>query len=166
MVILQQSTIHQLTLLLDDNQLSTIDELLIPKNEVQSPRFFLESALEKLNQDSNNAFWWSPRLIVVNRLIVGMCGFKSPPEVDGLVEIGYGIIPSQRRQGFATDAVKLLLKEAFSTVQIQAVTACTSVSNQPSEKVLEKNGFITENRKIDPDDGQVWIWRKHKANLL
>ncbi|MGB3638633.1 MAG: GNAT family N-acetyltransferase [Rivularia sp. (in: cyanobacteria)] len=52
--------------------------------------------------------------MLVNKLIVGMCGFKNLPENNGSVEIGYGIIPSQQKRGFATHAVELLTKEAFT----------------------------------------------------
>ncbi len=163
MVILQQFTINQLQVLLDNNQRHKVDEFLIPKNEDIAPSFLLEFAIDKLTQHSNNAFWWTPRFIVVDKLIVGMCGFKNIP-VDNSVEIGYGIIPSQQKQGFATHAVKLLLKEAFSKFEIKTVFAHTAISNHPSQRVLEKNGFIKQGSKIDIDDGDVFIWRKHKIN--
>ena len=155
MITLQKSTINQLTTLLNQNK--------IPQNEEIAPSFLLEFAIDKLKQDSNNAFWWTPRLIVVNELIVGMCGFKNIPEVDGSVEIGYGIIPSQQKQGFATCAVELLIKEAFSGGEIKTVIAHTVLSNYSSQRVLEKNGFIKEGSKIDADDDQVLIWRKSKG---
>ena len=166
MVNLKKSTINQLTTLLHKKEPNKIDgaldELIIPQKEEIAPNFLLEFTIDKLRQDSSNAFWWTPRLIVVNKLIVGMCGFKSTPKADASVEIGYGIIPSQQRRGFATHAVELLLKEAFSTVEIQTVLARTVLSNYPSQRVLEKNGFNFEDSKIDPDDGEVLIWRKIK----
>lgn len=166
MVILQKSTIHQLTVLLNENEHDKVNEFIIPKNEDIAPNFLLEFAIEKLNQDSNNAFWWTPRLIVVDKLIVGMCGFKNIPEVDGSVEIGYGIIPSQQKQGFATHAVELLLKEAYSKIEIQSVVAHTVLSNKTSQRVLEKNGFIKQGSKIDSDGNEVFIWRKWKPKSL
>ncbi|MGB3655765.1 MAG: hypothetical protein WBA41_31765 [Rivularia sp. (in: cyanobacteria)] len=59
MVILQKSTVGQLTVLLNKNEHE--------KNEDIAPNFLLEFAIDKLKQDSNNAFWWTPRLIVVNK---------------------------------------------------------------------------------------------------
>jgi RimJ/RimL family protein N-acetyltransferase len=153
MLTLQKSTIHQLTVLLNKNEYE--------KNEQIAPSFLLEFSIDKLTQDSNNAFWWTPRLIVVHKLIVGMCGFKNIP-VDNSVEIGYGIIPSQQKQGFATHAVELLLKEAFSKIEIKSVVAHTVLSNKASQRVLEKNSFIKEGSKIDSDGDEVFIWRKRK----
>jgi len=163
MLILEKSNIQQLTALLNHQQ---INEFRIPQNEEIAPSFLLEFAISKLTEEPEHYFWWTPRLIVVDKLIVGMCGFKNRPDVNGSIETGYGIIPSQQKQGFATRAVELLLKEAFSTVEIQTVFAHTALSNYPSQRVLEKNGFIKEGSKIDSDDGEVLIWRQWKRNRL
>ena len=148
MLTLQKSTIHQLTILLNQNN--------IPQNE--------EFAIDKLKQDSNNTFFWAPRLIVVDKLIVGMCGFKNLQKQDNYVEIGYGIIPSQQRKGFATRAVEVLLIEAFSQIEIKSVIAHTALSNYPSQRVLQKNGFIQQGSKIDLDDGELLIWQKYRSS--
>jgi RimJ/RimL family protein N-acetyltransferase len=159
MVILKQATVRQLTMLLDRSE-NTIDNLFVPDGEEIAPRFLLEYAIDKLRCDRENAFWLSPRLIIVDTAIVGMIGFKNLPEDDGSIEIGYGIVPSQQGRGFATKAVELLLKEAFLTTKIQTVIAHTTPSNRASHRVLEKNEFIRTGNKIDPDDGKVWIWQK------
>ncbi len=160
MLILRQATSHQLSALLEQHERSEIDGLLLPECEEIAPRFLLEFVVDQLSQDPENIFWWSPRLIVVDRLIVGMGGFKSLPDIAGSVEIGYGIVASQQRRGFATQAVDLLVREGFSKSEIQTVVAYTAPSNTASWKVLEKNRFVRGGSKIDPDDGEVWIWRR------
>lgn len=155
---LEQANAVQLKMLLDRSE-NTMDNLFIPPDEEIAPRFLLEYAIEKLNGDRNNTFWRSPRLIVVDRAIVGMVGFKGLPK-DRSVEIGYGIIPSQQGRGFATKAVELLLKEAFSTNKIQTVIAHTTPANKASCRVLEKNSFIKTGSQIDLDDGELWIWQR------
>lgn len=159
MVILKQAITSQLKILLDRSE-HTIDDLFIPDNEEIAPRFLMENAIEKLNCDRDNTFWYSPRLIVINPEIVGMTGFEGIPEDNGSIEIGYGIIPSRQGQGIATKAVKILLKEAFSTAKIQTVVAHTAPLNKASHRVLEKNEFIRTENRFDPDDGEVWIWQK------
>lgn len=161
MLTLQKSTIHQLIALLNHQQ---IENFIIPQNEEIAPSFLLEFAIDKLTKEPDNYFWWTPRLIIVDKLIVGMCGFKNIPEVDGSVEIGYGIIPSQQKQGFATCAVELLIKEAFSQVEIKSVIAHTALSNYPSQKVLQKNGFIKQGSTINTNDGELLIWQKYKSS--
>lgn len=168
MLILHQATSRQLSVLLEQPEISDIDGLRFPKNEEVAPRFWIEFVNNQLSQDPRNSFWWSPRSIVVDslaetlreRLIVGMIGFKSPPDSNESVEIGYGIVPSQQGQGFATQAVDLLVKEGFSKTEIQMIVAYTVPMNSASGRVLEKNQFVRDGSKIDPEDGEVWVWRR------
>jgi RimJ/RimL family protein N-acetyltransferase len=168
MLILQQATSHQLSALLEQPERSDLDGLLLPKSEEVAPMFWLKFVNEQLSQDPRNSFWWSPRSIVVDslaeglqqRLIVGMIGFKSPPDSNGSVEIGYGIVPSQQGHGFATQAVDLLVKEAFLKAEIQTIAAYTVPMNSASGRVLEKNQFVRNGSKIDPEDGEVWVWQR------
>ena len=168
MLTLHQATSSQLSTLLDRPECSDIDGLQLPTSEEIAPRFWIEFVNDQLNQDPQNSFWWSPRSIVVDslaeglrqRLIVGTIGFKGPPDSNGAVEIGYGIVPSQQGQGFATQAVDLLVKEGFSKAEIQMIMACTVPMNSASGRVLEKNQFIRDGSKIDPEDGEVWVWQR------
>lgn len=162
MLLLRQTTNHHLFALLEQSRSLELDGLLLPESEEIAPRFLLEFVNKQLSQDPRNSFWWSPRLIVVDRLIVGMCGFKSPPNMNNSVEIGYGIVVSQQKRGFATKAVNFLVEEAFSKMEIQTIVAHTAPSNISSWKVLEKNQFFRDGDKIDPDDGELWIWRKKR----
>ena len=68
-----------------------------------------------------------------------MIGFKSPPDSNESVEIGYGIVPYQQGQGFATQAVDLLVKEGFSKTKIQTIVAYTVPMDSASGRILEKN---------------------------
>ncbi|MCP2727991.1 GNAT family N-acetyltransferase [Limnofasciculus baicalensis] len=168
MLTLHQATGHQLSALLEQPARSEIDGFLLPKSEEVAPRFWVEFVNDQLRQYPENSFWWSPRSIVVDslaetlreRLMVGMIGFKSPPDSNGSVEIGYGIVPSQQGHGFATQAVDLLVKEAFSKAEIQTIVAYTVPMNSASGRVLEKNQFVRDGSKIDPEDGEVWVWRR------
>ena len=165
MVSLVQARIHHLKALLEKGEHSQIGEYTSVKDEEVAPSFLLEFAIGKLIEDAVNSFWWSPRLIVAQKKIVGTIGFKSIPNLKRLdcsVEIGYGIVPSQQNKGFATEAVNLILEEAFSVSQIKTVVASTHPHNKPSQRVLEKNGFTKEKSKINLEDGEIWVWKKTK----
>lgn len=163
MVILYQATSSQLSTLLEESKCLEIDGLLLPKGEEIAPRFLLEFANNQLNQDPENYFWSSPRLIVVDRLIVGMISFKNSPDLNGSVEIGYGIVPSQQRHGFATQAVKLLVKQGFSKSEIKMIMAYTSTSNLASQKVLSKNQFVKDKSTVNQEHEEVIAWRKMRS---
>jgi RimJ/RimL family protein N-acetyltransferase len=160
LLIIYQINSHQLTTLLEQSQCSEIDGLVLPENEEIAPRFVLERMIDQLNQDPNNSFWWLPWMMVVDQRVVGMCSFKNPPDHIGSVEIGYGMVPSQQRRGYATKAINLLLQEGFAYQEIQEVVAYTDPLNSASQRVLEKNNFVKTGSKVDPKDGTVWTWQK------
>jgi RimJ/RimL family protein N-acetyltransferase len=160
MLSIHQATSYQLSLILDRSECSEVGGLRLPISEEIAPRFLLEFIHSQLSQDPNNSFWLCPWFVVVNGSIVGMASFKSSPDIDGSVEIGYGIIPSEQKRGFATQAIDLLVRKGFSENEVQRIMAYTEPSNSASCRVLEKNRFIRSGSKIDPDDGEVWIWKR------
>lgn len=60
------------------------------------------------------------------------------------IEIGYFLVPSERRKGYCTEAVKILVDYLFLSKDIVRIQAHTDVRNVASQKVLEKNGFKKE----------------------
>jgi len=74
--------------------------------------------------------------------LIGIAGYVAPPTRDGLVEIGYAIVPQHQRQGFATEAVDALLDHAFADANVRVVVATTYAALHSSIRVLHKTGFI------------------------
>ena len=95
--------------------------------------------------------------------VVGRCGFKGPPNADGAVEIAYGIDPDYRGNGYATEAAQALVTYAFKNSKVHVVKAHTLPEANASTQVLTKCGFKQVGEVIDPDDGLVWRWEKHKG---
>lgn len=85
---------------------------------------------------------WCHRQVVERGggMAIGGIGFHSPPAA-GVVELGYGIVPSHQGRGYATEAVKAMVALAWSDPQVRAVTANTDLDNIASQRVLEKAGF-------------------------
>jgi ribosomal-protein-alanine N-acetyltransferase len=83
--------------------------------------------------------------------VVGGCGFLGPPDATGSVEIGYGLVPSERGKGIATEAVKGLLEAAWKDPLVNLVVAFPDRDNEPSQGVLRRVGF----QHIDSDSAQV-----------
>lgn len=174
MLILYPATSPLLSILIEQPDRTEIDSLLFPKGEEIMPHFWLELVNSKLIQNPNHSFWWSPRLMVIEspesietqKLVIGACGFKAPPDPMGSVEIGYGVIPSQQQKGFATQAVTLLVEECFSRPEVQTIVAYTSPSESASGRVLTKNSFVRDGSKIDPEDGEVWAWKRTRPRTI
>lgn len=72
-------------------------------------------------------------------LAVGGVGFKGRPDGDA-VEIGYGLAPSARGHGYATEAVLALLRIAAEH-GVPIVRADTDLDNVASQRTLEHAGF-------------------------
>lgn len=61
-----------------------------------------------------------------------------------LLEIGYALVPSERRKGYGTEAAKIMVDYLFLSKGIVRIQAHTDVRNAVSQKVLEKIGFKKE----------------------
>ncbi len=112
---------------------------------------------------STSADPWTHGFSLVHRdsdTVVGMCGFKGPPDADGVVEIAYGVSPEYRGKGYATEAARALTDYAFSRGNVRMVRAHTLPEPNASTRVLTKCGFRRIGEVIDPEDGLVWRWEK------
>jgi RimJ/RimL family protein N-acetyltransferase len=103
-------------------------------------------------------------MIVVENEVVGLCGYKHPPSVEGTVELGYSISLRQRRRGHATSAVAAVIANAQADSRIFHIIAKTAIDNHASQRVLIKNGFQQIGTGIDPEDGESLLrWRVNVA---
>lgn len=76
-------------------------------------------------------------------LVIGGIGFHAPPDALGSVEIGYGVVESQRNNGYATAALKVLIGMCFQ-LGVRRVEARADPANVASRRVLEKAGMAAE----------------------
>lgn len=90
--------------------------------------------------------------------VVGTCGFKGPPDGDGVVEIAYGIAPEEQNRGYAAEAAAALVRFAFDSGRVRLVRAHTFANTNASGRVLMKCGFTSAGQIFDPEDGWVWRW--------
>ncbi len=81
--------------------------------------------------------------LVVRRdeeLVIGEIGFTGPPRA-GTVGIGYAIVPSARRQGYATEAIRVVTAWALAQPGVSEVSAQTLRDNEASVRALLRAGF-------------------------
>lgn len=101
---------------------------------------------------------WSTQLFVhvADSALLGLGGFKGPP-ADGTVEIGYGIAPEYRHQGYATEGAAILIETARAA-GVTTVIAHTLPEPNFSTRILTTLGFTQTSTVSDPDEGDVWRW--------
>lgn len=104
--------------------------------------YFARSLEERDDGSCWSGYYWIASSEEMPRTLVGSGGFKNPPGEDHSVELGYGTLEIYRNRGFATQAVKMLVKIAASSPEVEIVYAEALDSNTASKRVLHKAGFI------------------------
>lgn len=72
---------------------------------------------------------------------IGTIGFYGPPDEEGQVMFGYGLVPAARGNGYATEALAGLVAFCRAHAEVRAMVADTDTDNTASQRVLDKTGF-------------------------
>jgi RimJ/RimL family protein N-acetyltransferase len=89
-------------------------------------------------------------LIAADGVVVGTCGTHGPPNADGVVELGWGLVAAARGRGVGTTAVTALLDAAVRRYPHASFVAHTEWSDvdgdlladsEASEAILRRLGF-------------------------
>jgi len=74
-------------------------------------------------------------------IAVGNGGFKGKPSTGGIVEVGYSIMENHQGNGYATEAVSVLIGWAFMHPEVNKIIVHTLPGLTASIRVVEKIGF-------------------------
>ena len=83
---------------------------------------------------------------------IGRVYIHSKPELDGEVEIGYGISGEYRNKGYVTEAAKAVVRFAFEQAGLDVLVAIVKPENVESRRVVEKLGFSKCGIRMVPDE--------------
>jgi len=115
--------------------------------------------LDKIREAPENKQWWTYLIILKSQnQLIGSCGFKGPPTLEGRVEIGYEIKKSFRNQGFATETAQGLIDWAFTNDTVKRVQAHTLPEENASTSVLKKVGMTFAGPVEIATHGEIWKW--------
>jgi RimJ/RimL family protein N-acetyltransferase len=85
---------------------------------------------------------WSGLIIhKADQILIGDMGMMGGPDDQGMVEIGYSIIPEYRNQGYASEMAHALVQWAIQEPSIKVISAKTLKDNAPSIKVITRAGL-------------------------
>jgi RimJ/RimL family protein N-acetyltransferase len=82
-------------------------------------------------------------------VLIGAGGYFGPPSETGELEIGYSVVSSYQKKGYATEIVKALVDMANKDPRVKRILARTNDSNKASCKILEKNEFKCASRDLE-----------------
>jgi RimJ/RimL family protein N-acetyltransferase len=94
-----------------------------------------------------------------NPVGAGLIGFKGLPNLQGEVEIGYGIDAGYQNQGYMTEAVRLLAHWAFQHPRCHIIMAEISKTNLASIRVQQKAGA----RRVQ-EDGETVVYHLRRED--
>jgi ribosomal-protein-alanine N-acetyltransferase len=92
---------------------------------------------------------FEPKVFIIEKKDGSKIGFiihfnMLHPTIGKLLEIGYGLLPSERGKGYCTEAAQLMVDYLFISMDVSRIQATISIRNKASERVLEKTGFTRE----------------------
>jgi ribosomal-protein-alanine N-acetyltransferase len=120
-----------------------------------------ELRLEQLAADASEQPWLVRAMVASTpRQVIGCVGFHAPPDDDGRVEIGYDIVASERRKGYAREGIRALLDWAWATGRVRACVASVNPRNAPSLALIRAFGFRHVGEQIDEIDGLELVFER------
>jgi len=146
-----------------DEQLSQHLNVTVPENWTEFGARALKYSLDKLKSSASEEGWWSYLPVhKADNTLIGLCGYKGPPNENGLVEIGYEIKGEYRNKGLATELAKALIVHAFTFNTVHVVQAHTLGAINASNRVLLKCGFQKTDEIDGKELGTLWKWQLHR----
>jgi ribosomal-protein-alanine N-acetyltransferase len=122
---------------------------------------------ESLKRDPASHNWGYHLFIhAEDKTLIGEGGFKGKPDTEGMVEIGYAIVPEYRRRGLAFEAARALADYAIQHAEVKVLQAHTLKDGTASIRILEKLGMKFCGTAQDPDEGEVLRWRVERKDYF
>ena len=115
-------------------------------------------AIEKEMDEDKNLFYFTIRAREDDHLIgKAMVEWVDWSNGNGYVRLGIGAV-EDRRKGYGSQALSMLLRYAFCELNLFRVTAVVPAYNEGALRLFQKFGFVEEirRRKALNRDGQIW----------
>lgn len=90
--------------------------------------------------------------------IIGSAGFHDMPDKNGMIEIGFGIVPEMQNQGFGTELLMGMWQMITERPDVKILRYTVSPENAPSMHIIKKLGFKLVGEQLDPEDGLELIF--------
>ena len=85
--------------------------------------------------------------------IVGSAGFKDFPDANGMIEIGFGIVPEMQNQGLGKELLLGMWKMISTNPEVKVLRYVVNENNGPSLHIIRSLGFPEVGQQVDPEEG-------------
>lgn len=117
-------------------------------------RWIFAYRADQLTKDPSAAPWTTRAAVSEpDGTVIGDGGFHGPPDEAGVVEIGYSVVSSYRRQGYARAMLTELLARATADPAVRTVRATIRSDNTPSLATIAGFDFTQVAERRDENDG-------------
>jgi RimJ/RimL family protein N-acetyltransferase len=86
-------------------------------------------------------------------IVIGSAGFHARPDDDGMIEIGLGVVPEHRGQGYAQEILHGMWAWVLTMPDVRTLRYTVSADNAPSQAIIRKLRFDFRGEQIDEEDG-------------
>ena len=101
-----------------------------------------------------------------DKIVIGSAGFHDFPDIAGMIEIGFGIVPEKQKQGFGTELLIGMWRMICERPDVNILRYTVAPDNAPSVHIINKLGFDKVGEQMDPEDGLELIYEKSVADFL
>ena len=137
----------------DDDMARRLDRIYFPRSRELARRWAEETAARKPTDDSFHFEIENRTADVVGAIATHDCDRRT-----GTFSYGVAVRPEHQRQGYAAEAIQLVLRYFFRELRYQKVTVHIYAFNEPSVWLHEQLGFVQEGRlrRLVYTDGRHW----------
>ena len=98
--------------------------------------------------------------------VIGSAGFHDFPDDNGMIEIGFGIVPELQNQGFGKELLMGMWLMISKRPDVTILRYTVAPDNEPSMHIINNLGFDKVGEQIDPEDGLELIFEKSVSDFL
>lgn len=129
------------------------------QTHIDEAKAFIEKIKKEISEDKCRQ--WLLTLSDSQAIIGSVCLWNFSDDKT-TAELGYDMLPEYHGKGYMNEAVQTVLDYGFNTRNFQAIEAFTHRDNLKSRQLLERNGFIFCEGRVDEDVPTNVVYSKER----
>lgn len=129
---------------------------------LQKAPFEIHQAIAEASREGAEGEWRLPWIMIhrAERTVIGFAGFGKAPNLEGGVELAYGIAAEVEPLSYAGEAIAGMVRWAFRNPAIRKITIRLPKSGPAEGPLLASLGFRLEGGAAQSNIGPVEVWSR------